>query len=62
MISTSTTLVLAGEAGRTTRHDSDLRSLSVRIKFDLTFPSCWDGTNLYKNDQSHMAYPTNSVR
>ncbi|KAJ9098763.1 hypothetical protein QFC21_004411 [Naganishia friedmannii] len=32
------------------------------IKFDLTFPSCWDGVNLYKNDQSHMAYPTQSIR
>lgn len=28
------------------------------IKFDLSFPSCWDGVNLYKSDQSHMAYPT----
>lgn len=32
------------------------------IKFDLTFPSCWDGVNLYKNDQSHMAYPTRGIR
>jgi hypothetical protein len=32
------------------------------IKHDLTFPSCWDGVNLYKSDQSHMAYPTQSIR
>ncbi|KAJ9091081.1 hypothetical protein QFC19_009255 [Naganishia cerealis] len=32
------------------------------IKHDFTFPSCWDGVNLYKNDQSHMAYPTQSIR
>lgn len=32
------------------------------IKFDLTFPSCWDGINLYKSDQSHMAYPTRGLR
>lgn len=32
------------------------------IKFDLTFPSCWDGINLYKPDQSHMAYPTHGLR
>lgn len=62
MILTSTTLVLAGETSRTARHGSISRSPFFSIKFDLTFPSCWDGTNLYKNDQSHMAYPTNSVR
>jgi hypothetical protein len=32
------------------------------MKFDLTFPSCWDGVNLYKSDQSHMAYPTQGLR
>jgi hypothetical protein len=32
------------------------------IKFDLSFPSCWDGVNLYKSDQSHMAYPTYNLR
>ncbi|KAJ9118014.1 hypothetical protein QFC24_006286 [Naganishia onofrii] len=32
------------------------------VKFDLTFPSCWDGINLYKNDNSHVNYPTNSIR
>ncbi|KAJ9110132.1 hypothetical protein QFC19_001803 [Naganishia cerealis] len=32
------------------------------LKFDLTFPSCWDGINLYKSDGSHMTYPTHGLR
>lgn len=27
------------------------------LKTDLQFPSCWDGLNLWKNDNSHVAYP-----
>ncbi|KAH8664253.1 hypothetical protein BX600DRAFT_498067 [Xylariales sp. PMI_506] len=27
------------------------------IRLELAFPSCWDGVNLYKSDQSHMAFP-----
>ena len=23
----------------------------------IRFPSCWNGVDLYKKDQSHMAYP-----
>ncbi|GAA5911357.1 hypothetical protein JCM5296_007334 [Sporobolomyces johnsonii] len=26
------------------------------LRGEIRFPSCWDGTNLYKSDQSHMAY------
>jgi hypothetical protein len=32
------------------------------IKFDLSFPSCWDGVNLYKSDNSHMTYPVVNLR
>ncbi|KAJ9102314.1 hypothetical protein QFC20_005007 [Naganishia adeliensis] len=37
-------------------------SCKYGIKFDLTFPSCWDGVNLYKTDGGHVAYPLNSIR
>lgn len=31
-----------------------------RLRFDIFFPSCWDGVNLDSADhKSHMAYPTN---
>ena len=26
------------------------------LRAQIQFPSCWDGVNLYKSDQSHMAY------
>ncbi len=32
-----------------------------RLRFDIFFPSCWDGVNLDSADhKSHMAYPTNN--
>lgn len=32
-----------------------------RLRFDLFFPSCWNGTDLISDDhQSHMAYPVTS--
>ncbi|GAA5869831.1 hypothetical protein JCM16303_001811 [Sporobolomyces ruberrimus] len=27
------------------------------LRGEIRFPSCWDGVNLYKPDQSHVAYP-----
>jgi hypothetical protein len=30
------------------------------ILVSAKFPSCWDGINLYKSDQSHMSYPVSS--
>lgn len=28
------------------------------LEIRIVFPQCWDGKNLYKSDQSHMAYPS----
>lgn len=35
---------------------SRLRSRSC-CKQEIRFPSCWNGIDLYKTDQSHMSYP-----
>ncbi|KAJ9103140.1 hypothetical protein QFC21_002562 [Naganishia friedmannii] len=34
-----------------------LRDCPYGMKTAMHFPSCWDGVNLYKTDNSHMAYP-----
>jgi len=38
-------------------NDFNFNSTCVQgLKAQLNFPPCWDGINLYKPDQSHMAY------
>ena len=31
------------------------------LEIRIVFPQCWDGVNLYKDDQSHMAYPSKAT-
>jgi len=38
-------------------NDFNFNSTCIQgVKAQLNFPPCWDGINLYKSDQSHMAY------
>ncbi|KAG7529582.1 hypothetical protein FFLO_05554 [Filobasidium floriforme] len=40
---------------------NELDTYCPELKLDLKFPSCWDGKNLYSDDGSHMAYPSNML-
>lgn len=50
---------------RSTDFTKNIDSINFNITMDcpggiktlITFPPCWDGVNLYKADNSHMAYP-----